>query len=110
MAGPEYKCLYVDVGSNGRVNDSGIWKKSSLLQGKQFESVKLSDDKKLSNSEINPRVFLEDDYFVINSFMMEPFSQQGLTREKRVGNYRYRRPQRISENLFAFKLTDGEYV
>ena len=86
-----------------------LWERETILQGKQFESVKLSDDEKLSNGEINLRVFLEDYYFVINSFMMKPFPQQGLTSEKRVGNYRYRRPRRISENLFAFKVTDGEY-
>ena len=28
IAGPEYEYLYVNVGSNGRVNDSGIWKKA----------------------------------------------------------------------------------
>ena len=33
IAGPEYECLYADVGSNGRVNDSVIWNKTSLLQG-----------------------------------------------------------------------------
>ena len=59
IAGPEYEYLYVNVGSNGRVNDSGIWKKISLLQGIQFGSVKLSDDDKLSNGEINPHIFLE---------------------------------------------------
>ena len=25
ITGPEYKRLYADVGSNGRVNDFGIW-------------------------------------------------------------------------------------
>ena len=113
IAGPEYECLYVDVGSNGRVNDSGIWKKSSG-KGKQY--CKGNNSNQLSSlmtknclTVINPRVFLEDYYFVISSFMMKPFPQQGLTSEKRVGNYRYRRPRRISENLFAFKVTDGEY-
>ena len=24
IAGPEYECIYADIGSNGRVNDSGI--------------------------------------------------------------------------------------
>ena len=32
IAGPEYECLYADIGSNDRVNDSGVWNKSSLLQ------------------------------------------------------------------------------
>ena len=39
IAGPEYECLYPDVGSNERVNDSGIWNKSSLLQGIKNEST-----------------------------------------------------------------------
>lgn len=30
IAGPDYECLYLDVGSNGRY--SGVWNKSSLLQ------------------------------------------------------------------------------
>ena len=54
MAGPECECLYADVGSNGRVIDSGIWNKSSLLQVIQDRSVKLLDDEKLSNGEITP--------------------------------------------------------
>ena len=29
-AGPDYECLYADVGSNGRMNDSGVWNKSTL--------------------------------------------------------------------------------
>ena len=41
IAGPEYECLYVDVGSNGRVNNSGIWNKTSLLQSIQDGSIKL---------------------------------------------------------------------
>ena len=45
IAGPEYECLYADVGSNGSVNDSGIWNKTSLLQGIQDGSVKLPNDK-----------------------------------------------------------------
>ena len=32
IAGPEYECLCADIGSNDRVNDSGVWNKSSLLQ------------------------------------------------------------------------------
>ena len=41
IAGPECECLYADVGSNSRVNDSGVWNKSSLLQAIQNGSVKL---------------------------------------------------------------------
>ena len=58
IAGPEYKCLYADVGCNGRVNDFGIWNKTYLLQGMQDGSVKLPNDEKLPNGEITPYVFL----------------------------------------------------
>ena len=95
IAGPEYKCLYADVGSNGRVNDSGIWSKTSL-QGIQDGSFKLSKDEKLSNGEITPYVFLGDDAFALKKFMMKPFPQQGLTQEKQVYNYRHSRARRIS--------------
>ena len=82
ITGPEYECLYVDVCSNGRVNDSGIWNKTSLLQGIQDGTVKLPNDEKLPNGEITPYVFLGDDVFVLKRFMMKPFPQQGLTGER----------------------------
>ena len=59
IAGPEYECLYADVGSNGRVNDSGVWNKSSLLQAIQNGSVKLPKDDALPvNGVIAPYVLL----------------------------------------------------
>ena len=32
VAGPNYKCLYADAGTNGRVSDGGIWNKALLLK------------------------------------------------------------------------------
>ena len=84
---PQYECLHVDVKSNGRVNDFGIGDKSPLVQGIQDESVKLRNNKKLSNGGITPYVFLADDAFALKSFIMKPFPQQGLTGERRVYNY-----------------------
>ena len=101
LAGPEYECLYPNVGYNGTVNDSGIWNKVTLLQGIQHESVKLPDEEKLSNDDITPFVFLGDDAFALKNFMIKPFPQQGLTRERRVYNYRHSRARKISENLFG---------
>ena len=91
IAGPEYECLYADVGSNGRGNDSGIWNKTSSPQGIQDGSFKLPKDKKLPNGEITPYVFLGDDAFALKKFMMKPFPQQVLTGEKRTYNYRHSR-------------------
>ena len=101
IAGPEYECLYADVGSNGRVNDSDIWNKTSLLQSIQDGSVKLPNDEKSPNGEITRYAFLGDDAFALKRFMMKPFPQQSLTGERRIYNYRYSRACRISENLFG---------
>ena len=102
IAGPEYECLYADVGSNGRVNDSGVWNKSSLLQAIQNGSVKLPKDDALPvNGVIAPNVFVGDDAFVLKFFLMKPYLQQNLTADKRVYNYRHSRAIRISENLFG---------
>ena len=50
IAGPDYECLYADVGSNGRVSDSGIWNKCALLQGILNGTVELSKILKLRNT------------------------------------------------------------
>ena len=44
ISGPQYECLYADVVPNSRVNDSGVWNKSSLLQAIKNGSVKLPKD------------------------------------------------------------------
>ena len=112
IAGPEYECLYADVRSNRRDNVSSIWNKSFLPQGIQDGSFKFPDDKKLSNSEITPYVFIEDDAFALKNVIMKLFLQQDLTGERRVHNYRHTRAQRIPENQkisLGFYLTNGEY-
>ncbi|XP_057310235.1 uncharacterized protein LOC130648216 [Hydractinia symbiolongicarpus] len=63
IAGPEYECLYADVGSDGRVNDSGVWNNSSLLQTIQDRAVKLPKDDDLFSGVSLPYVFVGDDGF-----------------------------------------------
>jgi len=102
IAGPNYECLYADVGSNGRVNDSGVWNNSSLLQSIQDGSVKLPKDDELAVSGVTlPYVFVGDDAFALKKFMMKPYPQQNLTVDRRIYNYRHSRARRISENLFG---------
>ena len=76
IAGPEYECLYADVGSNGRVNDSGVWNKSSLLQAIQNGSVKLPKDDALPvNGVIAPYIFVGADAFALKKILMKPYPQ-----------------------------------
>ena len=30
VAGPDYECLFADIGTNGRVSDGGVWNKSKI--------------------------------------------------------------------------------
>ncbi|XP_066926385.1 uncharacterized protein [Clytia hemisphaerica] len=102
VAGPNYECLYADVGTPGRANDSGIWNRTSLMKGVQDGTVDLPNGEKLGSSgESVPHVFLGDDAFALRPFVMKPFPQQGLNEEKRIYNYRHSRGRRISENLFG---------
>ena len=63
--------------------------------------MKLPKDDALPNGVIAPYVFVADDAFALKRFMMEPYSQQSLTADKRVYNYSHSRTRRISENLFG---------
>ena len=100
--GLNVECLYADVGSNGRVNDSGVWNKRSLLQAIQNGLLKLPKDGALPNGVITPYFFVGDHAFALKKFMMKPYPQHNLTADKRVYNYRLSRARRISENLLAY--------
>ena len=99
---PNYECLFADVGSNGRMNDSGIWNKSSLRHAIESGEMEFPEPKALSyRSEKLPFVIVGDDAFALKNYMMKPFPQRNLTTEKRIYNYRHSRARRISENMFG---------
>ena len=102
VAGPDYECIYADVGTNGRISDGGVWNKCSLSRGLEDGSVSLPPPKCLPFGVAQlPHVFVGDDAFALKKNMMKPYPQNGLTVEKRVYNYRHSRARRISENLFG---------
>ena len=39
VAGPDYECLYADVGTNGRVSDGGVWNKCRIAQDIEEGSI-----------------------------------------------------------------------
>ena len=102
IAGPNYECLYADIGSNGRMNDAGIWNKSKLRNKIENKELALPKPKCLPFGCVEvPHVFVGDDAFGLKNYMMKPYAQRGLTIERRIYNYRHSRARRISENLFG---------
>ena len=93
IAGPDCECLYACVKLNSRFSNSGGWNKSSLLEAIQDGSVRLPIGNALPggyiNGDIEQYIFLDDNTFALNKFMMKPYPQQNLTIEKRVHNYRH---------------------
>lgn len=102
VAGPDYECIYADVGTNGRISDGGVWNKCSLSQGTEDGSVSFPPTKCFPYGVTKiPYVFVGDDAFALKKNMTKPYAQNGLTVEKRVYNYRHSRARRTSENLFG---------
>ena len=102
VAGPDYECIYVDVGTNGRVSDGGVWNKCSLSQAIEDGTISLPPPKCLPGGVTKvPHVFVGDDAFALKPHMMKPYPQHGLSADKRIYNYRHSRARRLSENLFG---------
>ncbi|XP_065067694.1 uncharacterized protein LOC135693217 [Rhopilema esculentum] len=39
IAGPDYECIYADVGTNGRISDGGVWNKCSLAKAIEDKKI-----------------------------------------------------------------------
>ena len=48
-----------------------------------------------------PHVIVADDAFSLKQYLLKPYSQIGLTTEKRIFNYRLSRARRVVENAFG---------
>ena len=85
VAGPDYECIYADVGTNGRISDGRVRNKCSLSRGLEDGSVSLPPPKCLPFGVAQlPHVFVGDDAFALKKNTMKPYAQNGLIVEKRV--------------------------
>lgn len=87
-----YRFIYIDFGTNGRMNDSHIWKKTKFYSALERNNLKLP----------NKAVFVGDDAFPLATYLMKPYSRhEGLEHKQKIFNYRLSRARRIVENAFG---------
>lgn len=104
-----YKFICVDVGSEGRHSDGGVFKKS--LMGKRFLNNEMNVPLPCNapNGPVLPFVILGDEAFELSSFLMRPYTRATLNHEKfkkwkiarKIYNYRLSRARRTVENAFG---------
>lgn len=108
-----YRFLYVNVGSNGRVNDAAVFRDSSLYKGIEDNLFDLPDAQNLPNSSVKaPYVFVADEAFRLSSRILKPNGQRSIT-ENKIFNYRLSRARRVVENAFGilvnrFRVLESE--
>lgn len=97
-----YKFIYVDVGCNGRVSDGGVFKNSTLFSALESNGLNIPSSKVLPGEEFHlPYMIVADDAFPLKHYLQKPYSQAGLTNDKRIFNYRLSRARRVVENAFG---------
>ncbi|GFU01491.1 protein ALP1-like [Trichonephila clavipes] len=86
------KFLYVDVGTNGRVSDGGVWGKSKLRQAITNDDMNIPEAAAVPESASKlPFVIVADDAFPLMPNIMKPYQGSKLSTECLVFNYRLSR-------------------
>ena len=98
FVGPQYQFLYVDVGCQGSTSDAGVFKKSTLWNAVENNTIYISKPRPLAQSddlmleacdtEID-HVFACDDAFPLGKHLMKTYPSRNLTKKKRMFNYHF---------------------
>jgi hypothetical protein len=84
--------VFIDVVSNGRVNDGAVFRNSTLNSAMENN---------LLNWSVNS-VIIGDDAFPLRNTLLKPYSKVNLTlKQNKIFNHRLSRARRVSENAFG---------
>lgn len=98
----DYEFLMLDVGTNGRVSDGGVFANTTFCKKLSQNQLFLPKGDNLPLSHINaPYVFVADDAFPLMENVIKPFSMRNLNKEETIYNYRVSRARRVVENVFG---------
>ena len=80
---------YIDIGTNGRISDGGVWNKCSLCKAITGNKLNIPDAEPLpSRNTPIPYVFVADDAFGLKPYLMKPYPGSQLSNTSRIFNYR----------------------
>ena len=98
----DYKFIYIDVGSEGKASDGGIWNRSSFAEHlfHPANPLDIPQPKPLNNVS-TPFYLVGDSAFKLLPNMMKPYPTYNTTNKQKVFNYRLCRVRRIIENCFG---------
>ena len=92
----EYNFLYIDIDTNGRVNDATVFSKSSFSRALATNSLNIPER----------GIFLGDDAFPLKTNILKPFARYApLTQSQLIFNYRLSRARRVVENTFGILVS-----
>lgn len=98
----DYRFLYVDAGTQGRVSDGGVFRDCSFGCALEQGHLNIPPPVNLPNSERPcPFMFVADEAFPLQQNIMKPYPRRNLTREESIFNYRLSRSRRVVENAFG---------
>lgn len=94
--------MYVDIGTNGRISDGGVYGNSTFATALANDSLNLPNAHPLPESQTpTPYVLVADQAFALSKNLMKPYARVGLTDEQKVFNYRLSRARHIVEATFG---------
>ncbi|KAL2102135.1 hypothetical protein ACEWY4_001303 [Coilia grayii] len=102
LADADLTFIYIDVGTNGRVSDGGVWAKCGLSQALEQNKLNIPPPKELPGRQLPvPFAIVADEAFGLKPWLMRPYPRTLLDKPKQIFNYRLSRARRCVENVFG---------
>ena len=102
------KFIYIDVGTNGRASDGGIFGECSLVRAIEHQDNPLGipPSRPLPGRTTDtPFVILGDDAFPLKSYVMKPYKKKTQEHKEKIYTYRQSRGLLVVENAFGIMTT-----
>lgn len=98
-----YRFIFADIGSQGRISDGGVFRNSLLWQKVSSNNLNLPTPSPLPGSDKHlPYVFIADGAFALDTHIMKPYPGNHTTvSQKRIFNQRLSSARVVVENVFG---------